>query len=65
MPYFDKDAIRECLQMGGNYDVVILKDQIEKMRRDDDYSAQYEVLRILGIMDAEYAREVGLNLDDY
>jgi hypothetical protein len=32
MPYFDKDAIRECLMMGGNYEKRSYEDQI----RDED-----------------------------
>jgi len=64
MPYFDKDAIRECLMMGGNYEKRSYEDQIRGEEQDDHAATQYEVLEYWGIMDAEYAREVGIDLDD-
>ena len=64
MPYFDKDAIRECLMMGGNYEKRGYEDQIREEEQDQQSPAQYEVLEYWGIMDAEYAREVGIELDD-
>ncbi len=64
MPYFDKDAIRECLMMGGNYEKRGYEDQIREEEQDQQSAAQYEVLEYWGIMDAEYAREVGIELDD-
>ena len=64
MPYFDKDAIRECLMMGGNYEKRSYEDQIRSEEQDDHAPTQYEVLEYWGIMDAEYAREVGIELSD-
>ena len=64
MPYFDKDAIRECLIMGGNYEKRGYEDQIREEEQDQQSPSQYEVLEYWGIMDAEYAREVGIELDD-
>jgi len=64
MPYFDKDAIRECLMMGGNYEKRSYEDQIRGEEQDDHAPTQYEVLEYWGIMDAEYAREVGMDVDD-
>ena len=64
MPYFDKDAIRDCLMMGGNYEKRGYEDQIREEEQDQQSPAQYEVLEYWGIMDAEYAREVGIELDD-
>ena len=64
MPYFDKDAIRECLMMGGNYEKRGYEDQIREEEQDQQSPTQYEVLEYWGIMDAEYAREVGIELDD-
>jgi hypothetical protein len=65
MPYFDEDAIREAIQMGANY---IEKDYEYAIRDDnraeEDYQTNFEVLEYWGIMDAEYAREVGIVLDD-
>ena len=64
MPYFDKDAIRECLIMGGNYEKRGYEDQIRDEEQNEQVPSQYEVLEYWGIMDAEYAREVGIELDD-
>jgi hypothetical protein len=65
MPYFNEDAIRECIQMGPNY---IEKDYESQIRDDniseDDYQTNFEVLEYWGIMDAEYAREVGIEIND-
>ena len=65
MPYFNRDAIRECLKMGPNY----VEQDYEHELRDDVVSAehtsgQFEVLEYWGVMDAEYAREVGMDLSD-
>jgi hypothetical protein len=65
MPYFDKDQIRECLAMGPNY----VEQDYEHELRDEDGSSdygqgQYEVLEYWGVMDAEYAREVGMEIPD-
>ena len=64
LPYFKKDQIRECLDMGPNY---VEKDYEAELKDDNtsDYGpAKYEVLEYWGIMDAAYAREVGMELDD-
>ena len=65
MPYFDEDAIRECLQMGPNYEEKDFESQLkDDARGSEDYQGNYEVLEYWGIMDAEYAREVGIELPD-
>ena len=64
MPYFDKDAIRDCLMMGGNYEKRGYEDQIREEEQDEHSLTQYEVLEYWGIMDAEYLREVGVELDE-
>jgi len=65
MPYFDKDAIRECLQMGPNYEEKDYEHELKDDNGSDDTgSGQYEVLEYWGVMDAEYAREVGMELPD-
>ena len=65
MPFFDKDAIRECLQMGPNYTEKDYEHELKDDQRTEDYgSGQFEVLEYWGIMDAEYAREVGMELPD-
>jgi len=65
MPYFNEDAIRECIQYGPNY---IEKDYEAQLRDDrraeEDVNNNFEVIEYWGIMDAEYARQVGIELDD-
>ena len=65
MPYFDEDAIRNCLQMGANYEEKSFESHLkDDARADEDYQTNFEVLEYWGIMDAEYAREVGIELSD-
>jgi len=64
LPYFDKDAIRECLMMGGNYEKRGYEDQIREEEQDQQTPPQYEVLEYWGTMDAEYLRQVGVEIDD-
>lgn len=65
MPYFKKDSIRECLQLGPNYIEQDYEHELKDDRSSEDYGAgQFEVLEYWGIMDAEYAREVGMELPD-
>jgi hypothetical protein len=65
MPYFDEDAIRDCLQMGPNYEEKDFESQLkDDARSSEDYQGNYEVLEYWGIMDAEHAREVGIDLPD-
>ena len=65
MPYFNKEAIRQCLTMGPNY----IEQDYEHELRDEDASpeftsGQFEVLEYWGVMDAEYAREVGMDIPE-
>jgi len=63
MPYFDKNIIRECLQEGANYTEKDFESQLKDDNKNDyDSSVNFEVLEYWGIMDAEYAREVGIDL---
>jgi hypothetical protein len=65
MPYFDEDAIRECIQYGPNYIEKDYEAQLRDDRRaDEDVNNNFEVIEYWGIMDAEYARQVGIELDD-
>ena len=65
MPFFDKEAIRECLRLGANYEEKSFEAQLkDDSTVDEEYSSNFEVLEYWGIMDAEYAREVGIELDD-
>jgi len=64
MPYFDKDAIRECLMMGGDYTKRSYEDQLNEEENDEYALPQHEVLEYWGCMDAEYLRDVGVELSD-
>jgi hypothetical protein len=65
MPYFDEEAIRECMQIGPNY----TEKDYEYELKDDQRMAEagysrFEVLEYWGLMDAEYAKEVGIDLPE-
>jgi len=65
MPYFDDDAIRSAIQMGANYVEKDFESQLkDDARSDEDINNNFEILEYWGIMDAEYAREVGIDLPD-
>ena len=64
MPYFDEDAIRACLTEGPNYIEKDFESQLKDDARMDEYQTNFEVIEYWGIMDAEYAREVGIELSD-
>ena len=65
MPYFDKEAIRTCLQMGPNYVEEDYEHELKDDKRTDDYGAsQFEVLEYWGVMDAEYCRQVGMEIPE-
>ena len=50
---------------GPNYTEKDYEHELKDDQRTEDYgSAQYEVLEYWGIMDAEYAREVGMEIPD-
>ena len=65
MPYFDKGAIRDCLSVGPNY---VEKDYEQALKDDsrttDDATSQFEVLEYWGVMDAEYCRQIGMDIPD-
>jgi len=65
MPYFDSDAIRECLMMGANYEDKYYDTQLRDDENDKAYgSDKYEVLEYWGIMDAEYLRQAEIDVPD-
>ena len=64
MPYFNEDAIRNCLTEGPNYTEKDFESQLKDDTRVDEYQSNFEVLEYWGIMDAEYAREVGMELPE-
>lgn len=63
MPYFDEDAIRDAIQMGANYTEQDFESRLkDDSRSDEEVGINFEVLEYWGIMDAEYARDVGIEL---
>ena len=65
-PYFDKEAIMEVLRMGYNYNKRSYEDEIKLENNNTTYTEnnQYEVLEYWGVMDAEFVREAGMEIDD-
>jgi len=65
MPYFDSDEIRKAIQNGPNYSEKDFETQLKDDYDGDElYGDSYEVLEYWGIMDAKYARDVGLDIDE-
>lgn len=65
MPYFNKDALREAMTLGPNYVEKDYEFELKDDRRVQDLgSSKYEVLEYWGIMDAEYLREVGVDVPE-
>ncbi len=64
-PYFDKVKISECIKAGYNYQKRSFENEI-KLDNNSSFTdtERFEVLEYWGVMDAEYAREAGLNIDD-
>jgi len=65
LPHFNKEQLRECLGMGSNY----VEKDYESELKDDQQTEEYgdglfEVLEYWGVMDAQYAREAGMELPD-
>lgn len=66
-PFFDKEAIRECIKEGFNYQKKDFESELEKdgnISQNDNNLERFEVLEYWGIMDAEYVRDAGLELDE-
>ena len=64
-PFFDLDAIQNAIVKGPNYEDKYYEDTI----REDDTEPyiqenRFEVLEYWGVLDAKFAREVGLDLPD-
>ena len=65
-PYFDAEAIQECLAKGPNYEDKYYEDTIREDETEPHISEnRYEVLEYWGVLDAKFAQEVGLeNAED-
>ncbi len=65
MPYFDKDAIRDAIMDGPNYIEQDYESQLkDDARSEDTYQTNFEVIEYWGIMDVEYAKQVGIEISD-
>ena len=65
LPYFDKDAIRECLAMGPDYEVKYYENALrDNDATEDQENTSYEVLEYWGVMDAKSAKEAGLDIEE-
>lgn len=65
LPHFNKDQIRECLGMGSNYTEKDYETELKDNHHTEEYGdGLFEVLEYWGVMDAQYAREAGMELPD-
>ena len=65
MPYFDNDAIRDCIMMGSNYESKYYDSQLREDENDiQSDTDKFEVLEYWGIMDAEYLRQAEVDVPD-
>ena len=65
LPYIDKDAIRECLMMGPNYEEKYYENQLrDSEHTEGTENSNYEVLEYWGVMDAQSAREAGIEVGE-
>jgi len=65
MPYFDKNAIREALSEGPNYEEKEYETALKDNQHTEAYgSGMFEVIEYWGVIDAEYARQVGMEISE-
>jgi len=65
LPFFYKEAIEECLAKGSNYEEKYYENTIRDEDTEPAYvDNRYEVLEYWGVLDAKFAREVGLDVPD-
>ena len=65
MPYFDREMIRDCLRMGPNYVEKQYEQELKDDNRTDEQGAsQFDVLEYWGVMDAEYCRQIGMEIPE-
>jgi hypothetical protein len=65
-PYFDKEQILAVIKMGYNYVKRSYEDDIKMENNNVVYTDgdQYEVLEYWGVMDAQFVRDAGLDVDE-
>ena len=60
-PYFDAEAIKECLAKGPNYEDKYYEDTIREDETEPYYQGnRFEVLEYWGVLDSKLAKEAGL-----
>ena len=68
MPFFDEEAIEDCISMGGNYTTEYYEDIIQtydKQSYGEGYTSdRYEVLEYWGIMDRAFLEEIGTDIPE-
>ena len=65
MPYFDREMISDCLRMGPNYVEKQYEQELKDDNRTDEQGAsQFDVLEYWGVMDAEYCRQIGMEIPE-
>ena len=61
-PYFDAEAIEECLSKGANYEDKYYEDTIREDETEPHVlENRFEVLEYWGVIDKKYANEVGMD----
>ena len=65
LPYFDGIAVENAIVKGPNYEDKYYEDTIREDDTEPYYQEnRYEVLEYWGVLDAKFAREVGMDLPD-
>ena len=66
MPFFNEDAIEECLAMGGNYTTEYYEDIIQTYDKqsygEGTTTDRYEVLEYWGILDRQLLEQIGADI---
>ena len=63
LPFFYKEAIEECLAKGSNYEEKYYENTIRDEDTEPAYvDNRYEVLEYWGVLDAKFAREIGMEI---
>ena len=65
LPYFNEDAVNKAIFNGPNYDDKYYEDTIREDETEPYYQEnRFEVLEYWGVLDAKFAREVGMEIPD-
>ena len=64
-PYFDAGMIKEAISKGPNYEEKYYEDTIrDETTQPNASESRYEVLEYWGVLDADFARQAGLQIDE-